>query len=101
MATTDSPQLERWLRKSEVLELTTLRKTALEKMVREGRFPPPVPLNEAHNRVAWPASEVIAWQQKQLAVRRRRIAESEAELQRALDVNLDIPRRLNQSRKTR
>jgi predicted DNA-binding transcriptional regulator AlpA len=101
MATTDSPQLERWLRKSEVLELTTLRKTALEKMVRDGRFPPPVPLNEAHNRVAWPMSEVIAWQQAQLAARRRRLAESEAAVQRAIETGRDLPRFVNQSRKTR
>lgn len=101
MTTTESPQLERWISKSEVLTLITLKKTALEKMVREGRFPPPIPLNAAHNRVAWPESEVIAWQQAQLSGRHRRLAAREAAVLHALENDLDLPRLVNQSGKTR
>lgn len=101
MTTTDSPQLERWISKSEVLKLITLKKTALEKMVREGRFPPPIPLNAAHNRVAFREREVIAWQQAQLSGRRRRLAAREAAVQAALESGAELPRFVNQSRQTR
>ncbi len=50
---------ERLLRRDEVLRLTGLSKSTLNKMVKEGTFPAPVRIGE--RAVAWRESEVLEW----------------------------------------
>jgi prophage regulatory protein len=65
------PPLRRVLRKAELPQFVGLRRSVIDEMVREGKFPRPVKLGA--RAVAWLADEVAEWQAA-------RIAERDAEL---------------------
>lgn len=50
---------EKLVRMKRVIEMTTLSRTTLWRMVRQGRFPQPVKISR--NRVAWREYDVVAW----------------------------------------
>ena len=54
-----SIETERLLRRDEVLRLTGLSKSTLNKMVKAGTFPAPVRIGT--RAVAWRESEVLEW----------------------------------------
>jgi predicted DNA-binding transcriptional regulator AlpA len=61
----DNPQrLQRVFRKNDLPAFVGLRRSAIDKLVKEGSFPKPIPLNEAGNAVVWLESDLIAWQQR-------------------------------------
>ena len=63
------PVLHRVIRKADLPAFVGMRRSAIENLVKEGKFPKPIPLNDAGNAVAWLESEVIAWQQRRIALR--------------------------------
>ena len=63
------PQLQRIYRKSDLPAFTGLQRTAIEKLIEEGKFPKPFKLNDYGNAVAWTESALIEWQEKWLATR--------------------------------
>lgn len=52
-------EIDRLLRRNEVMRLTGLPKSTLARMVREGTFPAPVRIGK--RSVAWRESEVLEW----------------------------------------
>jgi prophage regulatory protein len=65
--------LERFLRRSEVIEVTGLRTSSIYEGIKAGTFPKPVKLNPDSRRsaVAWLESEVRQWQATRIAARDR------------------------------
>ena len=61
------PSAERFLRRREVCELTGLSRSAIYSLMQADKFPKPVKLGE--KAVAWPLSDIVAWQQERLAQR--------------------------------
>lgn len=49
----------RLIKLTEVRQRTTLSKTTIYDLIRQGRFPPPVRLS--HRSVAWPEADVDRW----------------------------------------
>jgi prophage regulatory protein len=54
------PDLDRLIRLPELIRLTGLSRPTLYRLIRRGKFPPPVQL--AENCKGWFASQVQAWQ---------------------------------------
>ncbi|MFI8482973.1 helix-turn-helix transcriptional regulator [Pseudomonas sp. NPDC078700] len=52
---------DRFMRMSEVLQLTTLSRSTLWRLAKAGKFPEAVQITPG--RVGWKASEVAAWQE--------------------------------------
>lgn len=50
-----------------VLELTGLSRSTIERLVKAGAFPRPVPMTAA--RLGWPEDEVLAWNRDRIAAR--------------------------------
>ena len=65
----DLPDFDRFLSRDEVLKITSLSCTTIQRAINAGTFPPPIPLS--HNRVGWLASEIAAWQRTRIAARDR------------------------------
>lgn len=59
--------IPRTLKLLQVLEITSLSRTTLWRLVRDKKFPARVPLSA--NRVGWIESEVRAWQEERMASR--------------------------------
>lgn len=66
----------RLLRMPTVTERVGLKRTAIYDMIRTGKFPKPVPLND--KSVGWLESEVDEWIASRVAVRDEEPAQSEA-----------------------
>lgn len=66
----------RLLRMPTVTERVGLKRTAIYDMIRTGKFPKPVPLND--KSVGWLESEVDEWIASRVAVRDAEPAQSEA-----------------------
>lgn len=49
------------LRRKKVTERTGLGKSTIYKWMKEGRFPKPVPLNDAGTAVGWREDEIDQW----------------------------------------
>jgi prophage regulatory protein len=58
---------ERIIRKSALPVFTRLQRTAIDTLIKAGKFPKPVPLGERSK--GWVESELIAWQQSLIAKR--------------------------------
>ena len=58
---------ERLLRLKEVQRITGLCRSAIYQCIKEGSFPPQVPLGEGSRAVGWVASEVYKWVQCRIA----------------------------------
>jgi len=74
MTTTDTatanvpaPRLQRVIRLRDLPDFVGLRRTAIEGMIAEGKFPKPIRLSE--RSMAWVESDLIAWQQERIAER--------------------------------
>lgn len=65
-----TPIRHRLLRRKEVLSRIGLGQTALYQLVREGKFPAPIPVSV--QAVAWLEAEVDAWIQQRIEERDRR-----------------------------
>jgi prophage regulatory protein len=62
-------EVDEFLRLGDVLKASGKGRTALYAAVARGEFPSPLKLSEGGRAVAWLKSEVIAWQQRQVALR--------------------------------
>ena len=73
-------ELDRFLRRSEVIEVTGLKTSSIYEGVKSGTFPKPVKLNPDSQRspVAWLESEIRDWQKKRVADRDRQHDKSKA-----------------------
>ena len=60
---------QRFLRRPEVESITGLPRSSLYELIKDGRFPKPVPLNDKGYAVAWVESEISEWQQQRIAER--------------------------------
>lgn len=69
-------QPARLLRLPTVTERVGLKRTAIYDMIRAGKFPKPVPLND--KSVGWLESEINEWIAERVAVRDEEIAQSDA-----------------------
>jgi prophage regulatory protein len=67
----DGRSLDRFLRRSEVIEITGLKTSSIYEGIKAGTFPKPVKLNLTSKRspVAWLQTEVRAWQEMRIAER--------------------------------
>lgn len=54
-------KLDRFMRERDVLDVTSLSRTTLWRVMKSGQFPRPVRISPG--RVGWRESEVIAWQE--------------------------------------
>jgi prophage regulatory protein len=54
-----SPESKRFLREREVLEILSISKATLWRLIHKGLFPPPVRISERVSR--WRAEDVMAW----------------------------------------
>lgn len=69
------PAKPRFLPRAEVLRLTTLSSSALDRLIGAGRFPRPVNLTgradatRGRHSTAWIEAEVVAWQTSRIASR--------------------------------
>ena len=59
--------LEKIIRLADLPQFVGLKRTQIQEMIKRGEFPTPVRLSA--RRIAWLESEVVAWQQKQIAAR--------------------------------
>jgi prophage regulatory protein len=59
MSGNESTESRGFYDKSAIVSMTTLSYTTLWRMIRDGKFPPPVQISKG--RVAWPKSSVDAW----------------------------------------
>jgi predicted DNA-binding transcriptional regulator AlpA len=59
----------RLLRRRQVLELIGMGRTALNRAVADGRFPPPIVLFEGGRVLVWDEDEVLAWLDARFAAR--------------------------------
>jgi predicted DNA-binding transcriptional regulator AlpA len=84
--------LERIYRKPELPAVTGLQSGAIDKLIRKGEFPHPIPLNDAHNLVGWLESDLVEWQQRFIAARRQQGAADRARRERETAVRLEDPR---------
>ena len=67
-----TPPLRRFLRRSEVLEVTALSSSALYELIGNGKFPRQVRLTGLHRdkgAVVWIADEIAEWQRSRIAER--------------------------------
>jgi len=55
------------IREDALKDVTGYGRSSIWRMIREGRFPKPIPLGP--KRKAWLASEIKAWQQERIAKR--------------------------------
>jgi prophage regulatory protein len=62
-------QLQRIVRLAELPQFCGLRRTQIEQLIAEGKFPRPVKLSA--RRKGWLESELIIWQQERVAERDR------------------------------
>ena len=62
---------DRIMRLPEVLAAAGVRRSALYKMIRMGRFPSPIKLGADKIAAGWLESEVVEWQRKRIAERDR------------------------------
>jgi|tagenome__1003787_1003787.scaffolds.fasta_scaffold20622083_1 prophage regulatory protein len=62
-----SPPLNRIIRQTDLPQFCGLKKTQIDHLIREGRFPRPVKLST--RRKGWLESEVAAWQADRIAKR--------------------------------
>ena len=60
---------QRFLRRREVESITGLPRSSLYDLMKAGRFPRPVPLNDEGHAVAWVESEISEWQEERIAER--------------------------------
>jgi predicted DNA-binding transcriptional regulator AlpA len=57
------------LRRKQVLQLIQMGRTALDRAVREGRFPQPITVFEGGRVIAWDEQEVLNWLEERFAAR--------------------------------
>lgn len=62
-----APPPGRILGMADVLRETSFGRTTLWRRIRDGEFPPPIPLGG--RRVGWPERDVEAWKAKMIAAR--------------------------------
>jgi prophage regulatory protein len=62
-------RLQRFVRKGDLPDYVGLRRTTIEELIKQGRFPKPIKLTE--RAVAWSEQELIEWQQERIAARDR------------------------------
>jgi prophage regulatory protein len=76
-------KLQKIYRLRELQNFTGIRRTVLLDMVKAGKFPKPVKLNDGGRAIGWLEEELIAWQQK-IAGKAAKAAEQETKRQREL-----------------
>jgi prophage regulatory protein len=59
--------LQRVIRKKQLPEFVGLRRTAIDDLIRAGKFPRPIPLGA--RTVGWLESEILEWQAVRIAKR--------------------------------
>ena len=60
---------QRFLRRPEVESITGLPRSSMYDLMKAGRFPKQVPLNDKGYAVAWLESEISEWQKQRIAER--------------------------------
>jgi prophage regulatory protein len=65
------PELNRIIRLAELPQYVGLKRTQIDQLIQEGRFPHPVKLSA--RRKGWLESELIVWQQQRIAERDNRV----------------------------
>lgn len=92
--------LERILRKHELPQYVGLKRSAIDSLVKHGKFPPGMFLNDARNVRGWTLSEVQEWQARWISDRRRKtrahVAARQAAIMEAIENGSDLPRFVNQ-----
>lgn len=63
--------VDRFIRMRDLPDIVGLRRTAIEQLIEQGKFPRPIPLTDAEHRgaKAWSAKEVAEWQEARKACR--------------------------------
>jgi prophage regulatory protein len=59
------PRLQRIIRKQQLHEFVGIKRTVIEQLISEGKFPAPIKLSA--RAVGWTESSLIAWQQARIA----------------------------------
>jgi len=62
-----SPQLNRIIRQADLPNYVGLKRTQIDQLIAEGRFPRPLKLSV--RRKGWLESELVVWQQARIAER--------------------------------
>jgi prophage regulatory protein len=62
-----APRLQRVVRLADLTAYVGLRRTQIEVLISQGRFPRPVRIGD--RAMAWMETELIAWQQERIAER--------------------------------
>lgn len=62
-----APRLQRVVRLADLTSFVGLRRTQIEVLISQGRFPKPVRLSD--RAMAWMEDELIKWQQERIAER--------------------------------
>ena len=73
---------DKFLSREQVLELTSLKTWQLRALIKEGKFPKPVPITLRTN--VWPESSVREWMRRQLAEAESRRAQQAEGAMRAV-----------------
>jgi len=63
----DTPQPMRFLRMAEVVERTGLNKRTIQRRIKDGTFPKPVPLGD--RAIGFVESEIVEWMEKLVEAR--------------------------------
>jgi prophage regulatory protein len=67
-------RLNRMYRLRELPQFVGLRRTQIGELIKEGKFPKPVPLSDGGRAVAWLETDLIAWQNGRIAARNAAVA---------------------------
>jgi prophage regulatory protein len=62
--------LNRIYRQRDLSQFVGLRRTQLSELIKAGKFPKPISLSDGGRAVAWLESDLIAWQNSRIALRK-------------------------------
>jgi predicted DNA-binding transcriptional regulator AlpA len=62
-----SDKLQQIIREKDLFKYTGLKRSQLHELIRNGEFPQPFKLSSTGRTIAWAESQILAWQQEQLA----------------------------------
>jgi prophage regulatory protein len=65
----EQTKLQKLIRKADLPDYTGLQRTTIAELIKDGKFPKPIPLTDEGRARAWLESEVLAWQARRIAQR--------------------------------